>query len=152
MSLTRGVWDGSDIVEEHIEVLRHCHKFPSAELIATLILGWENSPGPREGEVVVFVEHFARGLGLPASHFFSGFLMHYSLHLHHLTPKAVLQLAPFFTLCKGFLGIKLCLDLWHQLFFFKKSLVKDPATGGMQMTSYGATLVHHRSGFPWLPM
>ncbi|KAE8790137.1 hypothetical protein D1007_35654 [Hordeum vulgare] len=132
ISSTHGAWDGSDIVEEHIEVLRHHRrKLSSAELIAAHIPGRENSPAPQEGEVVVFVGHFARGLGLPASRFFSGFLMHYGLQPHHLAPNAILQLAAFFTLCEGFLGIKPRLNLWHPLFFFKQSSVQDPDTGRM---------------------
>ncbi|KAE8787858.1 hypothetical protein D1007_38181 [Hordeum vulgare] len=90
MSSTRGAWDGSDIDAEQIEVLRHRHKLPPAKLVTARILGSENSQAPRDGEVVVFIEHFARGLGLSASRFFSGSLMHYGLQPHHLAHNAIL--------------------------------------------------------------
>ncbi|KAE8784727.1 hypothetical protein D1007_41619 [Hordeum vulgare] len=119
MSTTRGAWGGNDIVEEHIEVLRHRRKIPSARLVAACFSGPDNSLILKEGEVVVFAEHFARGLGLPMSEFFFGFLMHYGLQPHHLVPNAVLQLAAFVILYEGFLGIERRPDLWRRLFFFK---------------------------------
>ncbi|KAE8816904.1 hypothetical protein D1007_05455 [Hordeum vulgare] len=154
MPSTPGAWDGIDINEEHIDVLRHHRKFSLVELDVACVPGTENSPTPRDAEVVVFDEHFARGLGLPASHFFFGFLMHYSVQPYHLGPNAVLQLAGFVTLCEGFLGIEPRLDLWCRLFFFKQWPVKDKATGEMRMTPCGAALVYHRfeSGFPQLPL
>ncbi|KAE8810429.1 hypothetical protein D1007_12903 [Hordeum vulgare] len=104
MSSTEGAWDDSNIDEEHNEVLRYCRKLPSADLIATCVLRAENSPAPQDGKVVVFAEHFARGLGLSARRFFFRSLMHYGLQPHHLTANIVLQLAAFVTLCEGFLG------------------------------------------------
>ncbi|KAE8797910.1 hypothetical protein D1007_26924 [Hordeum vulgare] len=151
MSTTHGACDGSDIVEEHIEVLRHRRKLPSAEIVAAYIPRPKNFPAPQEGEVVMFAEHFARGLMLPASNFFSGFLTDFGLHMHHLIPNTVLQLASFVGLCKGFLWIEPQLDLWLRLFLFKKSSVKDPAASGMRMSSCGMALVHQRTGFQQLP-
>ncbi|KAE8782238.1 hypothetical protein D1007_44414 [Hordeum vulgare] len=75
---------------------------------------------PRPGEVVVFKEHFFRGFGLPASDFFSRFLVHFGLQSHHLAPNSVLELASFVTLCEGFVGIEPHLEMWRQLFFFKQ--------------------------------
>ncbi|KAE8794752.1 hypothetical protein D1007_30473 [Hordeum vulgare] len=98
-------------------------------------------PAPQDGKVVVYVEHFAQGLGLPVSRFFFHFLMHYGLQPHHLAAYAVLQLAAFVTLCKGFLGIE-------------QLSVTDKATGEKWMNPREAALVHHRSGygFPKLPL
>ncbi|KAE8784298.1 wall-associated receptor kinase 3 [Hordeum vulgare] len=102
MSLTRGVWDGSNIDEEHIDVLRHLRMLPSASLFAARVPREENSPDPREGEVVVFAEHFTRGIGLPARCYFARFLTHYGMQPHHLAANVVLQLSAFVTLCEGF--------------------------------------------------
>ncbi|KAE8782763.1 hypothetical protein D1007_43813 [Hordeum vulgare] len=130
MSTTLGVWAVCDIVEEHIEVLRHRRKLPPAEFVAARVPGPENSPVPQEGEVVVLSEHFARGLGLPASKFLYDFLTHYGLQPHHLAPNAMLHLAVFVALYKDFLRIDSRLDLWSWLFFFKQSSAKYPATEG----------------------
>ncbi|KAE8784582.1 hypothetical protein D1007_41818 [Hordeum vulgare] len=154
MSSTRGAWDGSEIDEEHINVHRYHGKLPPDELVAVRVPGAQNSTAPRDGEVVVFAEHFARGLGLPTSRFCSRFLTHYGMQLHHLSPNVVLQLAAFITLCEGFLGIEPCLDLWRRLFFFKQSSVTNKATDEKQMSPCGVALVYHfsGSGFPHLPV
>ncbi|KAE8806766.1 hypothetical protein D1007_16850 [Hordeum vulgare] len=64
---SRGVWEGSIVTEEHIEVLRYCRMIPSIELVAVRLPGGEGSTTPQDGEAVVFNEHFAYGFGLPHS-------------------------------------------------------------------------------------
>ncbi|KAE8800896.1 hypothetical protein D1007_23607 [Hordeum vulgare] len=155
-----GAWLGSDICNGHIEALRHRRLLPPASVVAARVPGAANSPTPREGEVVVFDEHFYRGFGLPASNFFSNFLIFFGLQPRHLAPNSILQLAAYVVLCKGFLGIEPRLDLWQKLFFFKQQYIKldkaeaEKLTGPRPMTSCGATLVHHRTtcGFPHMPL
>ncbi|KAE8798987.1 hypothetical protein D1007_25712 [Hordeum vulgare] len=84
---------------------------PPASVVVARVPGAENSPTPREEEVVVFDEHFHRGFGLPASNFFSNFLIFVGLQPHHLAPNAILQLVAYVVLCEGFLGIDPHLDL-----------------------------------------
>ncbi|KAE8791242.1 hypothetical protein D1007_34324 [Hordeum vulgare] len=107
--------------------------------------GAEYAPTPREGEVVVFGEHFARGFGLPTSTFFHRFLRYFSLQLHHLGANAILQLAAFVSLCEGYLGIETCLDLYDRLFFFKQLTVLNKSTKQKELTACGAALVYHRT-------
>ncbi|KAE8805694.1 hypothetical protein D1007_18191 [Hordeum vulgare] len=127
---------------------------PLEELVAVCLPDAEGSPTPRAGEVVVLKEHFFRGFRLPASDFFSHFLVHFGLQLHHLLPNTVLELEAFVPLCVGFVGIEPWLDLWRQLFFLKKRSVQIDVPGIMKMTPCGAALVHHQSssGFPKLPL
>ncbi|KAE8806656.1 hypothetical protein D1007_17182 [Hordeum vulgare] len=154
MLSTRDTWNGIDIDEERISVLRYRRKLPPVELVATHVLGAENSSALWDGEVVVFALHFSRGLGMPASHFLSLFLMHYRLPPHHVAPNTIMQLSAFVTLCEGFLGITPHLDIWTRLFFFKQLSVMDKATGENRTTPCRAALVYHRSGssFPQLPL
>ncbi|KAI5000300.1 hypothetical protein ZWY2020_004889 [Hordeum vulgare] len=98
-------WLGSDICDGHIEAFRHRRMLPPASLVAVRVPGAEAAPIPKEGEVVVFEEHFYRGFGLPASNFFTNFLILFGLQPHHLAPNAILQLDSFVVLCEGFLGI-----------------------------------------------
>ncbi|KAE8802585.1 hypothetical protein D1007_21616 [Hordeum vulgare] len=84
---------------------------PLASLVTVRIPDAETAPMPREGEIVVFGEHFYRGFGLPASTFFSNWLIFFGLQPHHLAPNAILQLSAFVVLCEGFLGIEPRLDL-----------------------------------------
>ena len=75
-----GVWDGSEVEEEHIEFLRRTRRLPSADLVrACATPEGEIRPAPEEGERVIFRSHLMRGLGLPASGFFCSFLEFHSL-------------------------------------------------------------------------
>ncbi|KAE8817343.1 hypothetical protein D1007_05037 [Hordeum vulgare] len=151
-----GAWLGIDICDGHIDALCHRRMLPWASLVVVRIPGAETAPTPREGEVVVFEEHFYIGFRLLASKFFANFLTFFGLQPHHLAPNAILQFASFIVLCKGFLGIKSRLDLWQRLFFFKKQSIKmdkaetEKLTGRRPMTPCDAALVHHRMtcGFP----
>jgi hypothetical protein len=54
-------------------------------------------PAPKPGERVVFIAHFERGFGLPASDFFRDFLDTYDLQPHHIPANAVMILSAFAT-------------------------------------------------------
>ncbi|KAI4997466.1 hypothetical protein ZWY2020_052808 [Hordeum vulgare] len=116
---SHGAWVGSEICDGHIEAPRHRRMLPPASLVTVRIPDAETAPTPWEGEIVVFDEHFYRGFGLPASTFFSNWLIFFGLQPHHLVPNAILQLSAFVVLCEGFLGIEPRLNLWQSLFFFK---------------------------------
>ncbi|KAE8810670.1 hypothetical protein D1007_12598 [Hordeum vulgare] len=117
---SQGAWLGSDVDEGHIEAVRHHQLLPPASQVSVRLPRSETAPAPAAGEVVVFVEHFYRGFGLPASSFFTEWLQFFGLQPHHLTPNAILQLAAFVVQCEGFVGIEPRVDLWRNLFFFKQ--------------------------------
>ncbi|KAI4990591.1 hypothetical protein ZWY2020_038954 [Hordeum vulgare] len=154
-----GAWLGSDVDEGLIDALRHHRLLPPASQVSVRLPSSETSPAPVAGEVLVFVEHFYRGFGLPTSSF-AEWLQFFGLQPHHLAPNAILQLAVFVVLCEGFVGIEPRVDLWCSLFFFKqqsiameKSVV-EKLKGPRPMTPCGAALVHHRpkSSFPQMPL
>ncbi|KAE8782284.1 hypothetical protein D1007_44375 [Hordeum vulgare] len=93
---------------------------PLASQVSVRIPRVETTLTLQDGEIIVFDEHFYRGFGLPASTFFSNWLIFFGLQPHHLAPNAILQLSAVVILCEGFQGIEPCLDLWQSLFFFKK--------------------------------
>ncbi|KAE8776271.1 hypothetical protein D1007_51130 [Hordeum vulgare] len=119
-----GAWVGRDIYDGNIEALRHRRMLPPTTLVAARVPGAEAALTPREGEVVVFEEHFYRFFGLPTSDFFARFLTFFGLEPHHLALNAIVQLASFVVLSEGFLGIEPRLDLWQKRFFFKQQSVK----------------------------
>ncbi|KAE8806085.1 hypothetical protein D1007_17763 [Hordeum vulgare] len=80
----RGAWEGSDVTDGHIEVLRRRRMLTLVERVEVRLPSAEGSPTPRDGEVVVFKEHFFRGFGLPDSEFFSRFLVFFGLQPQHL--------------------------------------------------------------------
>ncbi|KAE8809051.1 hypothetical protein D1007_14489 [Hordeum vulgare] len=159
-SSVQGAWLGSDVDEELIDALRHHRLLPPARQVSVHLPSSEASPACVAGEVVVFVEHFSRGFGLPASSFFAEWLQFFGLQPHHLVPNAILQLAAFVVLCEGFMGIEPRVDLWRSLFFFKQQSIAmeksevEKLKGPRPMTPCGAALLHHRpkSGFPQMPL
>ncbi|KAE8777958.1 hypothetical protein D1007_49184 [Hordeum vulgare] len=140
----QGAWLSSDVDEELIDALRHHRLLPPASQVS----------------VVVFAEHFYRGFGLPASSFFAEWLQFFGPQPHHLASNAILQLAAIVVLCEGFVGIEPRVDLWRNLFFFKRQSIAmeksevEKLKGPRPMTPCGAALVHHRpkSGFPQMPL
>ena len=75
-----GVWDGSDVDNDLIELLCKTFRLPRANLVrACAAPAREIRPAPEEGERVIFRSHLMRGLGLPASSFFRSFLEFHGL-------------------------------------------------------------------------
>ena len=87
---SQGAWLGSDVDEGHIGVLRHHRLLPPASQVSVRLPSSETAPAPAAGEVVVFVEHFYRGFGLPASSFFAEWLQFFGLQPHHLASNTIL--------------------------------------------------------------
>jgi hypothetical protein len=66
----------------------------------------ERIPKPPSGYRVMFLAFLLRGLSFPAHEFLHGLLFVYGVQLHQLTPKSILHIACFITLCESFLGIE----------------------------------------------
>ena len=99
MAPTSSSWDGSTVLDDHIDFLRKTRRLLGEDLVRVLLaLAREVSPVPEEGERVIFYSHCLRGVGLPASGFFRAFLDFYHLQPHHLTSKTVVLLSAFVTL------------------------------------------------------
>jgi hypothetical protein len=80
----------------------------------------------------MFLAFLLRGLSFPAHGFLHGLLFVYGVQLHQLTPKSILHIAYFVTLCESFLGIEPHFLLWKYLFRLRPSvaLSKRPELGG----------------------
>ena len=96
----RATWQGSKVTEAHLEWLRKSRRVP-LEVDCRLPPSGEISPVPLAGERVVFISHFQRGFGLPASDFFRAFLDKFGLQPHHLPANALLFLSSFASLFEG---------------------------------------------------
>ncbi|KAE8789473.1 hypothetical protein D1007_36364 [Hordeum vulgare] len=88
--LSQGAWLGSEVCEGHITVLRHHRLLPPTSQVLVRIPDTETAPTPAAGEIVVFIKHFYKGFGLPASPFFIEWLHFFGLQPHHVTPNAIL--------------------------------------------------------------
>ena len=84
-----GAWMGSAVDDAFLWKLRR-NRFlgMTGDVGARAPPEGEVSPNRRKGEFVVFSAHLERGLGLPASSFFSEFLRFYGLQPHHLGETA----------------------------------------------------------------
>ncbi|KAK1628949.1 hypothetical protein QYE76_003264 [Lolium multiflorum] len=102
-SITRGSWKGSDVTQPEIDWLYRSRRIP-AQVSCRLPRG-EVEPVPEPGEFVVFLAHFERGFGLPASDFFRQFLDFYQLQPHHLPSNAIFYLSCYVSFMEGYIGL-----------------------------------------------
>ena len=94
---SRGCWKGSKVTAGEIQTLVHARKMPAD--VFWRAPGNEVVPDARAGKRVVFLAHFERGFGLPASTFFRDFLDFHRLQPHHLAANFIMILSGFTTLC-----------------------------------------------------
>ena len=140
---SRGTWEGSYISEREIQWLRQTRRIP--EGVEYRLPTGEIAPASLLGEMVVFLEHFVRGLGLPASNFFRQFLDKFSLQPHHLPPNALVFLSSFVAFQEGYLGLWPSLDLWVMLHtLFPQSMPNPKHKGVKAMVAVGAAQVKPR--------
>ena len=102
---------GLNVTSEDITQLRATRRLPWETDVSVRLPWGEQRPRPQGQECVVFLTHFERGFGLPASTFFHAFLEFFGLQPHHLGAGAIVQLSGFMTLCEGYLGVKPTVDL-----------------------------------------
>jgi hypothetical protein len=102
--ITRGAWMGSNVTEFEIDWLYRSRRIP--EGVTCRIPDDEIEPDPEAGEHVVFLAHFERGFGLPASPFFREFLDFYELQPHHLPGNAIFYLSCYATFMEAYIGIR----------------------------------------------
>src|SRR3954471_24223228 len=91
--------------------------------------GDEVVPDARAGERIVFLAHFARGFGLPASTFFRDFLDFHHLQPHHLAANFIMILSAFTTLCEGYLGCRPSIALCKRFFNLRAHNAQTGETG-----------------------
>ena len=101
--LPPGRWEGSDVTKDDLEWLLSTQRITSQVICRKP--GKELAPVTEPGERVVFLAHFERGFGLPASDFFKAFLDFFGLQLHHLPANSFVSLSAFTSFCEGYLGL-----------------------------------------------
>ena len=101
MPLPSGSWMGSNVTSEDITQLWATRLLPQETDVSIRLPRDEQRPRPEGQERVVFLTHFKRGFGPPASTFYRAFLEFFGLQPHHLGAGAIVQLSGFVTLCEG---------------------------------------------------
>ncbi|KAK1643347.1 hypothetical protein QYE76_061152 [Lolium multiflorum] len=120
--ITRGAWMGSNVTEYEIDWLYRSRRIP--EGVTCRIPGDEIEPDPEPGEHVVFLAHFERGFGLPASPFFWEFLDFYKLQPHHLPGNAIFYLSCYATFMEAYIGIRPTRETFARFFCLRINSVQ----------------------------
>ncbi|KAK1616640.1 hypothetical protein QYE76_022157 [Lolium multiflorum] len=102
--VTRGAWKGSEVTQHEIDWLYRSRRIPKG--VSCRRPGDEIEPDPEDDEFVVFLAHFERGFGLPASDFFRQFLDFYKLQPHHLPGNAIFYLSCYATFMEAYMGLR----------------------------------------------
>ncbi|KAK1609140.1 hypothetical protein QYE76_032813 [Lolium multiflorum] len=121
--VTRGTWRGSDVKQPEIDWLYRSRRVP-AGVICRLPRD-EVEPNPEPGEHVVFLAHFERGFGLPASDFFRSFLDFYELQPHHLPGNAVFYLSCYATFMEAYMALRPTRETFARFFSLRINSVQD---------------------------
>ncbi|KAK1618313.1 hypothetical protein QYE76_023830 [Lolium multiflorum] len=113
---------GSNVTEYEIDWLYRSRRIP--EGVVCRIPGDEIEPDPEPGEYVVFLAHFERGFGLPASPFFREFLDFYKLQPHHLPGNAIFYLSCYATFMEAYIGIRPTRETFARFFCLRINSVQ----------------------------
>jgi hypothetical protein len=93
---------------------------PSREICSWRSAVGDQTPAPREGEIIVLTFHIHRGISFPLSDFLSAVLRHFRVQPFHLTPNSIVILSGFAALCEGYLGVRPQLDLFRYYYQIKR--------------------------------
>ena len=143
---TRASWEGSYVAIGDINWLIQTRRIPAE--VECRLPGPETSPDLKKGEYVVFLEHFERGFGLPASDFFCSFLNKFGLQPHQLLANAFTTLSAFASFMEGYLGLWPTVEAWSKYFHFRKQVIPNPdhPDAPKEMTQCGAATIVPRRG------
>jgi hypothetical protein len=117
-------WEGSEVTPADITWITTTRRVPAG--VACRLPAGEIVPALESGERIVFISHFERGFGLPASDFFRDFLDTCDLQPHHLPANMVMILSAFAAFCKGFAGIEAFSQAWVKYFQLRKQVIQEP--------------------------
>ncbi|KAK1649114.1 hypothetical protein QYE76_066919 [Lolium multiflorum] len=120
--VTRGAWKGSDVTQHEIDWLYRSRRIPAG--VSCRLPGDEIEPDLEAGEVVVFLAHFERGFGLPASDFFRSFLDFYQLQSHHLPGNAIFYLSCYVSFMEGYIGLRPTRETFARFFSLRINSVQ----------------------------
>ncbi|KAK1618865.1 hypothetical protein QYE76_024382 [Lolium multiflorum] len=113
---------GSNVTEYEIDWLYRSRRIPAG--VTCRIPDDEIEPDPEPDEYVVFLAHFERGFGLPASPFFREFLDFYKLQPHHLPGNAIFYLSCYATFMEAYIGIRPTRETFARFFALRINSVQ----------------------------
>ena len=122
-------WAKSTITEAVLQRYEDSGELPRKREIEWRATGDEIRPKPREGEVVVLLDHVTRGLRPPGSSFFRRVLAYYGLTPLDLAPNSILNISNFVVYCEDYLQVEPNLTLFLETFYCNPQNRKNHAMG-----------------------
>ena len=90
----------------------------------------EDVPASCKGEIMMFASFFLAGLVSSFSKIFTTVISFYNICHLHLNPNSIIMLGVLAHMCKNFIRVELCLDLFRYLFTAR--LQTEPAIGSCE--------------------
>ncbi|KAK1648061.1 hypothetical protein QYE76_065866 [Lolium multiflorum] len=146
--VTRGAWKGSDVTQHEIDWLYRSRRIPAG--VSCRLPRGEIEPVLEPGEFVVFLAHFERGFGLPASDFFREFLDFYGLQPHHLPGNAVFYLSCYVSFMEGYIGLRPTKETFARFFSLRINSVQGKEIPKPKPpVQCGSCIIGSRQGSPF---
>jgi hypothetical protein len=113
-------WVQSRVTEEELNGCVATGALAKKEDIHWRAPGPENPPEPKDGEVVIFVDHLSRGFSPPGSKNFRDVLHFFQLHPQDIGPNSVSNICNFQVFCEAYLQEEPIVDLFRDFFYLNR--------------------------------
>ena len=113
-------WVPSRVTEVQLEGCVKIGTLPKRSEIKWRVPGPENPPTPRDGEVVVFVDHIGRGFKPAGSKFFRDVLANFQIHPQYIGPNSVSNICNFQVFCEPYLQEEPTVELFRDFFYLNR--------------------------------
>ena len=127
-------WARSRVTEDQLNEMVSIGSLPKKTEIKWRVLGTENPPTPRQGKVVIFVDHIGCGFKPPGSKFYRDVLASFQLHPQDIGPNSVSNLCNLQVFCEVYLQEEPTGELFRD--FFHLNLVVSLFKSGRKLNSF----------------
>ena len=104
------------MIEDDIKNLVVGGFLAARELLGCRCALGQDVPAPDSDEIVVFVDFFHRGFGVPIHWIVQDLLRYHDVQVHHLTSNGIMLLMMFISYCEDFMGIEPHWVLFYRCF------------------------------------
>ena len=131
-------WTRSTASELMIQTFVDRGELPPKSEIEWRAPGEETRPSPREGEIVVLLDHVTRGFRPPRSLFFRQVFKYYGLTPFDVAPNSILNMSNYVVLCEDYLQMAPSLELFLEYFYC------NPSSKTQSLGPYGGVSIQRR--------
>ena len=113
-------WVPSRVTQEQLNGLVSTGVLTKKVVINWRVLGPENPPEPKDGEVVVFADHLGREFSPPGSKFFRDVLCSFQIRPQDIRPNSVSNICNFQVFCEAYLEKEPTVEFFRDFFFLNR--------------------------------